>query len=127
MTIDADPGEKGVGSAPAPSRRSVRRIVAAVVLSVVVMVGLAAWVLLVPYESSAIGEGGREDCDAVLDWIDSPEAARQRAEFEKSCDEAEEERRNVALIAGGVAVTVAFAASTWPSRRLTGEALGPLR
>ena len=58
---------------------------------------------------------------------DSVDIGGLRAEAEQVCGDAETTRRNTALIAGGIAVTVAFAASTWPSRRLTGEELGPIR
>ena len=91
-----------------------------------VLLGLTAWVLFVPVTVShpEWNDGGRElRCHA----LDSVEVSGVREEVEVHCAEAEDDRRNSALIAGGVAVTVAFAVSTWPSRRLTGEALGPRR
>ena len=115
--------EEGAG---AGETRGLRRIVVAVVLCVVALLGLAAWVLLVPLEVNHPdwrGGGTSIDCSST----DSVGLAGFRAEVEGLCDDAEEDRRNTALIAGGVVAAVAFAASTWPSRRLTGEELGPIR
>lgn len=112
-----------IGSSPG---RGARRILVAVALCGLVLAGLAVWVLLVPVRvSHPEWNGGRSELGCHT--LDSVDVFGFRAEAEALCDEAEEERRNAALIAGGVAVTVAFAVSTWPSRRLTGEALGPLR
>lgn len=109
-----------------PGGHGLRRIVVAVALCLVVLVGLAAWVIAVPVTVELAGwnNGGAPlDCD----HIDSVDIGRLRTEAEQVCGDAESTRRNMALIAGGIAVTVAFAASTWPSRRLTGEELGPIR
>ncbi len=103
-----------------------RRVVVAVALCLVALVGLAGWALLVPVtvDHPQLRNGGLSlDCDD----LGSGEIFDVRLEVEQRCDEAKATRRNTALIAGGVAVTVAFAASTWPSRRLTGEELGPIR
>ena len=106
--------------------RGPRRIVAAVALCVMVLAGLATWVFMVPVtidHPEWRGGGSSLRCDTVS----SVDIAGFRPEVERLCDDAETSRRNTALIIGGIAVTVAFGASTWPSRRLTGEELGPIR
>jgi hypothetical protein len=107
-------------------RRCLRRIVVAVALCLIALIGLASWVLLVPVEVDHPdwSDGGRSvDCSST----DSVDLSGLRADVEALCHDAEEDRRNTALIAGGVVAAVAFAVSTWPSRRLTGEELGPIR
>jgi hypothetical protein len=95
-------------------RRGARRILIVVALAVVVLLGLAWWVLRVPYE---VDLGGRPtDCDVIV---------RDAPSFYEACDEARDERRTTALLIGAAVATAAAAASTIPSRRLTGEALGP--
>ena len=88
-----------------------------VALAVAVLVGLAWWVLKVPYEVSFAGE--TVDCE-VTDG-----ARLVNAEVVESCDGARRDRRTTALLIGAAVATAAAAASTVPSRRLTGEALGP--
>lgn len=89
-------------------------------LAVVVPVGLAWWVLRVPYEADV---GGRSvDC-GVTAIVDDP--AWDPVAFDRACDDAREDRRTIALVVGAAVATAAAAASTIPSRRLTGEALGP--
>lgn len=109
------------------SRRSVSFILTVVAVAVVVMVGMVLWVLVVPYDVMApIAEGRSQSCETMLDA--PPEVVRS---FAEACDEAEDQartdRRNIALLLGVGAFVVATAVSTWPSRRLTGERLGPLR
>lgn len=128
MTSEPAPGVQAHRDQERRTRRPVRRIVGAVVLSVVIVVGLAAWVFLVPYESSVDeGDGGKLSCSSDVFWELGPSGQEKRAEFDRSCDEAESSRRTVALVAGAAVATLAAAVSTWPSRRLTGEELGPLR
>lgn len=117
---EAGAGERG--------NRGARRITLAVAVCLIALLGLAWWVFLIPYESSDLaGAHSSMDCETKVDWDVDPEGERQMAEFERSCDEARSSRRTTALVIGGVVATVAFAASTWPSRRLTGEELGPIR
>lgn len=110
------------------SRRSVSFIVAVVVACVVAIGALALWVVAVPYDVEAPLAGADLACDTVLDAgvgeaaIAAWEAACGRAE-----DDARADRRNTAFVLGVGAFVVATAVSTWPSRRLTGERLGPLR
>ncbi|MCB0978652.1 MAG: hypothetical protein KDB02_14465 [Acidimicrobiales bacterium] len=120
-------GESAIAEERRRSRRSVSFILAVVAAAVAAMVGLALWVLVVPYNVTAPIAGGRlESCENVPDA--PPEAVRS---FAKACDEAKDrartDRRNTALLLGAGAFVVATAVSTWPSRRLTGERLGPLR
>lgn len=92
----------------------------------VALVGIAVWVLAVPVEvDHAMWNDGGDSFRCST--LDSADVSGMRAELETLCEDAESQRRTTGLIAGAVVVTVAFAVSTWPSRRLTGEALGPLR
>lgn len=94
-------------------------------LAVVALCFIAVWVLWVPVtvDHSGWHNGGRDfDCDQ----LETAEISDIRAELEERCDDAESTRRTTGLVTGAVVVTVAFAVSTWPSRRLTGEALGPV-
>ena len=133
MTTDEERTNGSTGAPPEPaiklptirSSRSARRIVVAVVISALTIVGLTAWVLLVPYEATVVGSALR--CDAMVDWVDSPAGRAQEKMFEKQCDKERSSRRTTALLIGAGVATAACAASTWPSKRLTGEALGPLR
>jgi hypothetical protein len=101
-------------------RRGARRILIVVALAVVVLLGLAWWVLRVPYEADV---GTRSvDCDVTV-ILDDP--SWDAAAFDQACDDARDERRTTALLIGAAVATAAAAASTIPSRRLTGEALGP--
>lgn len=88
-----------------------------VALAVVVLLGLAWWVLQVPYEVSFAGE--TVDCEVT-------EGSRLvSVEVGAACGDARSDRRTTALLIGAAVATAAAAASTIPSRRLTGEALGP--
>ncbi len=110
------------------SRRSVTFILAVVAAAVVVIVGLAAWVIAVPYDVSAPLAGGVEvDCDTLPGPTGDAELADWKEAGERAEDDARADRRNTALVVGVGAFVVATAVSTWPSRRLTGERLGPLR
>lgn len=113
-----------------PPSRSARRIVAAVVVAALLLAGLAAWVLVVPYEVERAGTA------VACDDLGEPPApsgpddlalAQDRVEARRRCDDLRESRRNVALFAGAAVAIAACAVSTVPSRRLTGEKLGPLR
>lgn len=101
------------------SRRSVSFIVSVVALAVVVIGALALWVTVVPYDVEVSGPGGEVvPCDASTAPTDPCDAAEA---------DAREDRRTTALLIGVGAFVVATAVSTWPSRRLTGDRLGPLR
>lgn len=114
-----------------PTSRGARRILGAVAVCSVVLAGLAVWVLAVGHPGEATYESLA--CDIEMVAHDDPDgsAAADRAARCQAADEeiseSEDGRLRTALIAGAVVVTVAFAASTWPSRRLTGEELGPIR
>ncbi len=118
---------------PGTSRpsRSARRIVAAVAVAVVVLAGLAAWVLLVPYEVDGRIPGERIECgrepSGQVDYVDETAFRRTEQRIERACDDARDDRRTTALLVGAAVATAAAAISTVPSRRLTGEKLGPLR
>lgn len=88
-----------------------------VALAVVVLLGLAWWVLQVPYEVSFAGEP--VDCEVTGG------AQLVNSTVVEACDDARSDRRTTALLIGAAVATAAAAASTIPSRRLTGEALGP--
>lgn len=108
----------------ARSRRSVSFILAVVGAAVAVMIALAAWVVLVPYDVEvAAGEEHPVRCDDLAE--DAPSALA--TECDRLEDEARDERRTTALVIGVGAFVVATAVSTWPSHRLTGDRLGPLR
>ncbi|MCU1496356.1 MAG: hypothetical protein JWM47_309 [Acidimicrobiales bacterium] len=111
------------GSGPGRRGRSATRIVTAVAVAAAVLGGLAWWVQVSPY-------AGTDDlrCDARISWGGDPATRRQAEErFDRSCAEARRDRRDTALLVGaGVAIAVC-AVSTVPSRRLTGDKLGPLR
>lgn len=119
------------GPGPGPGREDGgrrRRIAIALLGALVALVALVVWVVLVPYPASTAPIGGRFgglDCDADVRWGTSPTARRLEARFDEVCDAPRRDRRNTALVIGGVVVVIAAVASTWPSRRLTGEALGP--
>lgn len=122
-TVDGGPDDVVVPGPRGPSR-SARRIVAAVAVALVALVGLGWWVLAAPYRVDASGRS--VDCDARIGWALDPEARRARDDFERSCDRVRTDRRDRALLIGGGVAVAAAAVSTVPSRRLTGEALGPL-
>lgn len=110
------------------SRRSVTFILAVVAAAVAVMIGLAAWVIAVPYDVSAPLAGGAAlECDTRPGATGDAELAAWEEACERAEDDARADRRNTALVIGVGAFVVATAVSTWPSRRLTGERLGPLR
>lgn len=109
------------------SRRSVTFILSVVGVATGLMVLLALWVVVVPYDVSApVGDGRSVSCNGT------PHPAPTTPKgWEAACDKAKEKartsRRNTALAIGAGAFVVATAVSTWPSRRLTGEELGPIR
>jgi hypothetical protein len=111
------------------SRRSVSFILAVVGAAVVVIGALALWVLVVPYHEAVPLDGGPV-VDCSIDPA-PPETVEAMREWERACDEAEADtrdgRRRTAFVVGVGAFVVATAVSTWPSRRLTGDRLGPLR
>lgn len=133
MTSDQEQGEQSTEPAAEKpiklptirSSRSARRIVVAVMVSALTIAALTAWVLLVPYKATVAGRVF--DCDALVTWGNEPAGLAQREDFDQQCDKARSSRRTTALLVGAGVATAACAASTWPSKRLTGEALGPLR
>jgi hypothetical protein len=93
-----------------------------VVLAGVVIAGLAAWAAAAPN-----GRTSRHSCGLDVNFArpEAAEAHRERCRVEEA---ARDQRRRVAAIAGTVVVVGIFAATTIPSRRLTGDALDlPLR
>lgn len=107
------------------TRRPVKVILAVVGATVVLLGGLAVWVSLGSDTPSARLGSAELSCDATVDF-DEP-APDVDAWFE-ACQDAKSERtsrRDTAAVIGAVAVVVAWAFSTWPSRRLTGDRLGP--
>lgn len=110
------------------SRRSVGFIVSVVVASVLVLIGLTIWVTAMPYDDRAPLGGAIAECDAIVESDSDAESVR---EWRRACetveDEARSTRRTQAIVIGATVVVIAMAVSTWPSRRLTGERLGPLR
>lgn len=128
MSDPAAPSDRGPNSGPLGSglTRGAKRILVVTAVSVVALIGIAVWVLVVPVQvdHDEWRNGGRAfQCHQ----LDTAEISAIRADLEELCEEAESQRRTTGLVAGAVVVTVAFAVTTWPSRRLTGEALGPLR
>ncbi|NLD76423.1 MAG: hypothetical protein GX643_07125 [Acidimicrobiales bacterium] len=114
-----------------PTSRGALRILGAVAVCLVALAGLAVWVLAVGHPGEVTYESLACDMEMdAQDALDGSAAADRDARCEaagEQLSESEDERLRTALIAGAVVVTVAFAASTWPSRRLTGEELGPIR
>lgn len=113
-----------------PPSRSAKRIVAAVVVAVLALAGLAWWVLAAPYEVSVAGR--TVDCEDLAEPTASMASAditatQDLVEARLGCDDDRDSRRNTALFAGAAVAIAACAVSTVPSRRLTGEKLGPLR
>lgn len=94
-----------------------------VAAAIVVLIGLAGWVFLVPVtiDHDGFRNGGSSTIECGT--RDSIEISGIRDEVDQRCVDAETERRNTALVLGAVVVTLIFAVSTWPSRRLTGESL----
>jgi hypothetical protein len=126
--LSPGPSPDEVTAERARSRRSVSFIVAVVVACVVAIGALALWVAAVPYDVEAPLAGTPVACDATLDaGVGPSEIAAWDAACDRAEDEARTDRRNTALVLGVGAFVVATAVSTWPSRRLTGERLGPLR
>lgn len=130
MTDAASPepaaDESEVAAERRRSRRSVSFILAVVGAAVAVIILLALWVLVVPYTAEVSISGvGSTRCDDVDRDGGIPSA------LVEACDqhiaEARDERRTTAFVVGVGAFVVAAAVSTWPSRRLTGDRLGPLR
>lgn len=103
--------------------RSVRRIVGIVVAATLVLVGLALWVLVTPYRTEAAGLS--LDCDVDISWTEDAAGREAEETFDRTCADDRRDRRRTALLIGAAVGTVAAAASTIPSRRLTGEHLGP--
>lgn len=117
------PDEAGVAIAAGRQRRSVRWIITTVLVSVILIAGLGIWVAAGSYVVKV--EGQTIDCDALITWGRGPAAEAKNTAFEKACDHQRDKRRTTALLLGVAIATVAAAVSTVPSRRLTGEALGP--
>jgi hypothetical protein len=109
------------GDRVGPSR-SAGRIVVAVAVAVVAQLALAGWVVLASYEVR-IGDAS-VDCDAPRAGA-APAGPVARARVDRACEEQRDERRNTALLLGAAVAVAACAVSTVPSRRLTGEELGP--
>src|SRR5699024_3486244 len=113
----ADEGSPGVEVERRRSRRSVRFILTVVAASVVLLLGLTAWVTLVPYDATVEAGEGEISCDAT----DDRSVAEAEADIRRRCESAEDElrsqRRTTAVTIGTVVVVVALAVSTWPSRR----------
>ncbi|QXC62557.1 hypothetical protein KSP35_07105 [Aquihabitans sp. G128] len=128
----AEPAEPGEPRAPLPGTRrpsrSAKRIVAAVAVAVVALVALAVWVLAVPYRVE-VAPAGRIECgkETVDDAMAVLASGREVGLVDRRCNAARDDRRNVALLLGAGVAIAACAVSTVPSRRLTGEKLGPLR
>lgn len=117
------PDEGGSAAPAGRQRRSVRWIVTTVLVSVILIAGLGLWVAT---SSTEVKINGRPiDCDALVTWGTGPAADAKATTFERSCDHQRDKRRTTALLFGVGIATVAAAVSTVPSRRLTGEALGP--
>ncbi len=127
---------------PGPTRpsRSAKRIVVAVAAAAVVLAGLAWWVLAVPYHGTSVANHKVQvDCDAPghglvglaadgqISLVSAEARTEARAQFDRECDQARDDRRTTALLLGAGVAIAACAVSTVPSRRLTGEKLGPLR
>lgn len=119
-------GEPVAGAVLDTSERRLLMVVGIVTgVSLAVVVAVVLWLHAVPYDVSLVGADGRPEsvrCSS-LDAISISPADRVSVEAE--CSEAKTSRRNLGLLIGGTTITVVFAVSTWPSRRLTGEALGP--
>lgn len=94
-----------------------------VVVASLVLLGLGLWVLVVPYRTEAAGLS--LDCDVDITWTNDAAGRNAEETFDRTCDEAHSDRRRTALLIGAGVATAAAAASTIPSRRLTGERLGP--
>lgn len=107
--------------------RSAKRIVAVVVAAAVVLAGLAVWVLAVPYPNEVQVGDVSLSCDGIVEYTNDAAGRAAQREFEESCRQPEEDRRNLALLIGAGVAIAACAVSTIPSRRLSGEKLGPLR
>lgn len=97
--------------------RSARRILATVALATLLLAGLAWWVLVLPYRTTAAGLA--LDCDAKVEWTPDQVGRREAARFERTCEDARRTRRTTALLVGAGVATAAAAVSTVPSRRLT--------
>lgn len=87
--------------------------------------GLAVWVAA--GSDTPTARLGEHDvaCDAAI-RPEHPDADVR--EWRRACADAESERtirRDRAIVIGAIGVIIAGAFSTWPSRRLTGEHLGP--
>lgn len=110
----------------ARSRRSVRFILVVVGVCIAVGIGLAFWVGSVGYDVSVpLGNGPSVACSSKVE-AEGIAATVWREACHDAVDEARSRRRNQAALLGVGAFVVATAVSTWPSRRLTGERLGPL-
>lgn len=109
------------------SRRSVTFILTVVGVATGLMVLLALWVVVVPYDvSAAVGDGRSVSCHNISQAAPTAPEGREEA-CDKAREKARTSRRSTALAVGAGAFVVATAVSTWPSRRLTGEELGPIR
>lgn len=125
-----DDGARGgehasVAPARPPMGPQAQRIVVTVAVAVVALVGLAAWFVAGEAEVEVLGQ--QVGCDAIVDWSPDDDGRALREDFEQRCEAAGDARRDRALVIGLIVAVAAAAVSTWPSRRLTGEALGPER
>ncbi len=129
-TVAVDDVERGERRGSAPSARPSlgaqgQRIVVTLAVAVVALVGLAAWFVVGEAEVEVLGQ--TVGCDAIVAWPADDDGRAAREVFEDRCEEAASNRLDRARLIGlGIAVAAAVV-STWPSRRLTGEALGPER
>lgn len=116
-TEDPNQDETPVEEELRRSRRSVTFIVGVVVASLVAIAALALWAVALPVDAEVVATDGTTiSCD---------EASSEACEVAE--EEARDDRRKTAILIGAGVFVVATAVSTWPSRRLTGERLGPLR
>ncbi|MCB0987556.1 MAG: hypothetical protein H6519_08890 [Microthrixaceae bacterium] len=98
------------------STRQARRIVAVVFAGMLMIGGVAWWLMIIPYDS---GGPTPITCGAVLDEIPG-EIGREMLEgYRKGCADEWASRRNTALLIGGLVVVMVTVVSTWPSGRLT--------
>jgi len=113
------------------SRRSVFVIVAVVGAAVAVVAGLAVWVAAVGYDVDAPLAGRPVACATAAGDLPAATTGAEVTAWEAACDRATDDarasRRGTAVLLGAAAFVIATAVSTWPSRRLTGDRLGPLR
>ncbi len=94
-----------------------------VALAVVVLLGLAWWVLQVPYE---VAFGG-ETVDCEVTEVTDGSSQLVNVDLGEACDDARSDRRTTALLIGAAVATAAAAASTIPSRGSPARPSAPSR